>query len=69
MPELLSADGREQLALALHLLRQWKTKDGPAFDVEVSLQIIKMARHFGVKAEYDALLVPLPRYRFVPIEE
>ena len=68
MAEALNPAGKEQLALALHLLRQWKTQDGPRFQPDVTMQILKMADHLGVREAYDALLVPLPRYRFVAID-
>jgi len=68
MAEVLNEAGREQLALALHLLRQWKTQDGPRFQPEVTAQILKMADFCGVRTEYDRLLVPLPRYRFVEVD-
>lgn len=64
----LSESGKEELALALHLLRQWKTQDGSRFQPEVTMQILKMADYIDVRAQYDALLIPLPRYKFVPLD-
>lgn len=60
----LSKDGRLQVAAALHLLRQWKLKDGPGFDRDVLLSIFGLAEHLGVKDEYDDLAIDFPRYRF-----
>jgi len=60
----LNRDGRLQVAAALHLLRQWKCKDGPKFDPDVLISIFGLADHLGVKAEYDDLAIDFPRYRF-----
>ena len=60
----LNEDGRLQVAVALHLLRQWKVRDGPKFDPELLIAILGLAAHLGVKAEYDELAIDFPRYRF-----
>lgn len=65
MPKALSEAGKEQLAVALHLLRQWKTQEGSRFQPEVILMILELADYLEVRKQYDDMLVPLPRYQFI----
>ena len=55
----LSKDGREQLALALILLKDFKSQE-KAFDVELILRIKELTTYVGVEKEYDALLPKIP---------
>lgn len=68
MKKEFDRDGRLQVAVALHLLRQWKVKDGPKFDPEVLISVLSIADHLGVREEYDDLVRDFPRYRFVDID-
>ena len=61
----LNEAGREQVAAALVLLRQWKDRNAPGYQVETVLAILKMAQILGVEKEYGKVLVAMPLYRFV----
>ena len=50
----LSAAGRDQLALALILLKDFKSSGH--FDIEVTKMIFELAENIGVKKELDKFL-------------
>jgi len=60
----LSEAGREQVALALLLLKDLKC-DGK-FDVEVIQMILGLADHLGVRKEYEKLMPVVPPMKIVP---
>ena len=57
----LNEAGRQQVALALILLKDYKT--GGVFDIESSLMVIELADHLGVRKEYDELMPVVPPMR------
>ncbi|KKK88019.1 hypothetical protein LCGC14_2747410 [marine sediment metagenome] len=61
----LNEAGRQQVAAALVLLRQWKDKDTSGFEPKTVLAILRLAQALGVEKEYGKILVAMPRYRFV----
>ena len=62
--KLLSQAGKEELALALLLLKDFKC-DGK-FDVEVTRTILEMARFLGVLPEFEKLMSQVPPMKVVP---
>jgi hypothetical protein len=60
----LSEDGREALALALILLRDFKA--GGKFDPDLAIQIIEFANYLGVGKEYEKLQSTVPPMRVEP---
>ena len=54
----LSEDGKQQLALALLLLKDFKS-DGK-FDVNMILKILELADMLGVREQYDELITRIP---------
>jgi hypothetical protein len=58
----LNESGREQLALALILLKDFKCQ-GRFDNIEVSLMVIELARYIGVYKEFDKLLTKLPPFK------
>ena len=54
----LSKAGKEEVALALILLKDFKC-DG-RFDVDMVMNILKLAEYLGVKQEYDELITQVP---------
>jgi len=60
----LSEAGREQVAMALLLLKDFKC-DGK-FDVEVTRMILGLADHLGVRKEFDGLTSKVPPMRIAP---
>ncbi len=60
----LSKRGREELALALILWKDFKT-DGK-FDIEATKQVLGLADSIGVRKEYDALISKVPPMKIVP---
>ena len=64
----LSKAGREQLAMALLLLKDWKTGgDGvQKFNVEIVMMIFGLADGIGVRKEFDELLSKIPPMRITP---
>lgn len=60
----LSKTGREQLALALILLKDFKA-DGK-FNVEVTRMVFELAQSLGVTKEYDELMCKIPPMRITP---
>jgi hypothetical protein len=60
----LSEAGKEELALALLLLKDFKSQG--KMDLEVSLMIIGLADHLGVRAQFDKLMPIVPPMKIVP---
>jgi hypothetical protein len=60
----LSEAGKEELALALLLLKDFKSQG--KMDLEVSLMIIGLADHLGVRAQFDKLMPIVPPMRIEP---
>jgi hypothetical protein len=54
----LSEEGRKQVAVALLLLKDWKT-DG-RFDPDVTMIILELAKILGVSKELEEVMVALP---------
>jgi hypothetical protein len=54
----LSKAGKQELAFALILLRDFKC-DGK-FDPKVIVAILSLADHIGVRTEYDELMTQIP---------
>lgn len=54
----LSDDGKEEFALALILLKDFKSQGH--FDAGVSVQIIKMAEYLGIRDVMDKLQAKIP---------
>jgi len=57
----LTKAGREELALALILLKDFKCQG--KMDVDITIQIHKLAEHLGVLDEMIALLPKVPPMR------
>jgi hypothetical protein len=62
--KLLSQAGKEELALALLLLKDFKC--GEKFDVDVTRSILELAQELGVLKEFSALLSKLPPMKVIP---
>jgi len=60
----LSEAGKEELALALLLLKDFKSQG--KMDLEVSMMIIGLADHLGVRAQFDKLMPIVPPMRIEP---
>lgn len=60
----LSEAGKEEIALALLLLKDFKSQG--KVDLEVSLMIIGLADHLGVRAQFDKLMPIVPPMKIVP---
>lgn len=54
----LSEAGREELALALILLKDFKSAG--KFDPDMIMRIIEFADYLGVRAEFDKLISQIP---------
>ena len=65
MPEL-SEDGKEQVALALLLLKDFKRQECPEDDMDITLGILKLAKHLGVYAQFQAMMPKVPPMRITP---
>jgi hypothetical protein len=63
MKATLTPEGREDLAFALLLLKDFKSKG--RFDPDITIQI-GLAKALGVSAEYDKLLTVIPPMRIEP---
>lgn len=64
MPLVLTTEGRQDLALALIFLKDFKSAG--LFDIQVTEQMIKMAELLGVRAEFEDLLSKIPPMRIEP---
>lgn len=62
--KVLSEDGKQDVALALIFLRDFKSEG--RFDVDVSASIFEIAAHLGVAEQYNQLLSKVPPMRVVP---
>ena len=60
----LSEIGKEQVALALLLLKDFKCEG--RFDLEITRMIIDLAAALGVSAQYDKLLSKIPPMKITP---
>jgi hypothetical protein len=60
----LSEAGKEELALALLLLKDFKSQG--KMDLEVSMMVIGLADHLGVRAQFDKLMPIVPPMRIEP---
>lgn len=63
-PKSLSQAGKEELALALLLYKDFKC-DGK-FDIDITRNVLEMARHLGVLPEFEKLMSELPPMKVVP---
>lgn len=62
----LSQAGREELALALILWKDFKAQG--KFDLEIFQQMMGLAAHIGVAKEVDDLLTKIPPLEIKPRE-
>lgn len=60
----LTKAGKEDLALALILLKDFKSEG--KFDPKLSMDAWRMADYLGVSAQYDSLLAKIPPMRIEP---
>lgn len=60
----LSEAGREQVAIALILLKDWKS-DGKV-DIEVMKMVLDLADALGVKEEFDRIHMKIPAMKIEP---
>jgi len=60
----LDQDGKEELAVALLLWKDFKTQDG--IDPQITLQMIMLARYLGIDRELDKMMAQLPPMRIIP---
>jgi hypothetical protein len=60
----LSEAGKEELALALLLLKDFKSQG--KMDLEVSMMVIGLADHLGVRAQFDKLMPIVPPMKIEP---
>jgi len=60
----LSRSGKEQVAFALLLLKDFKCEG--RFDMEVIKSIFELADHLGVRKEYDDIMKSVPPMRIEP---
>lgn len=64
MNKELSEAGREQVAMGLILLKDWKS--GGKIDIELMKLILGLADHLGVRKEFDFLLAKIPPMKIEP---
>lgn len=67
MAKELSDAGREQIAFALILLKDFRT-DG-RFDPEEIVMTLGLADHLGVRKQFDELTTRLPLFKVTPRDE
>jgi hypothetical protein len=60
----MSKDGRQQLALALLLLKDFKSEG--RCDLDVSLMCLEFADMLGVRKEFEELIPKVPPMRIEP---
>jgi hypothetical protein len=60
----LSEAGREEVALALLLLKDFKCEG--RFDPDITMRIFTLAKYLGVYAELERLLSKIPPMRIEP---
>lgn len=63
-PTKLTSGGREDLALALLFLKDFK--DQGTFDVKICADIFFLADFLGITQEYSALLSKIPPMKITP---
>jgi hypothetical protein len=63
-PAKLTEQGREELALALLLLKDFKCEG--KFDGQVTMNILKLAKELGVLTQLEKLMTKIPPMRIVP---
>jgi hypothetical protein len=64
MDKELNEAGKEQLALALILLKDYKS--GGRMDVEITKMVIELAQHLDVLEQYNKLLPIVPPMKIEP---
>lgn len=64
MPQKLNAAGREQIALALILLKDFKCEG--RFDIEISRSILELSEYLEVRDEFNKLLPITPLMKIEP---
>jgi len=64
MTNELNESGKEQIALALILLKDYKT--GGKMDVEITKMVIELAQHLEVLDQYNKLLPIIPPMKIEP---
>jgi hypothetical protein len=64
MKKQISEAGKEQLALALLLLKDFKSEG--KFDIEVTRYIYELAEFIGVEIQFSSLLGKLPTFEIKP---
>lgn len=62
----LTPEGKQDLALALILLKDFKSQG--KFDSDLLVQIINLAKHLGVFKEYEDLIPKIPPMEIKPRE-
>ncbi len=60
----LTTKGKEELALALLLWRDFKSQG--RYDVEIIKQMFEFADHLGIRQELDKMMVKLPPMSIIP---
>lgn len=65
MKKLLSEAGKEDLAIALLLLRDFKS-DGRGFDVETVKAMLDMAEYLEITDVLNKMMAKFPTMRIVP---
>lgn len=64
MKKQLSEAGKEQLALALLLLKDFKAEG--RYDIEVYKTVYELAQYVGVEIQFNNLLGKLPTFEIKP---
>lgn len=64
MGEQLSDAGKEELAIALVLWKDFKAQG--KFDPDVALQMFSLADHLGIRKETEKMLAKLPPVKIIP---
>lgn len=62
----LSEAGKDQIALALLLLKDWKCKG--RFDLEATKMVLELAAHLGVSENFSKVMM-LPRFHIFTDDE
>jgi len=60
----LSEMGREQVAIGLLLLKDWKCEG--KFDTDITLMVLALANELGIRKEYDSMQSQIPSMRIEP---
>jgi len=67
MSKILSEDGKDQLALALILLKDFKSES--KFDPDLVKMIYDLADHIGVRSNLDKLFAKIPPMKISPRDQ